>query len=69
MKKLLIGITGRTGNDGIAGCGKDTVAEMISKQTSIPIYGFADPIYDMVKSGSWYRDWETILIIFCSKCY
>lgn len=51
MKKILIGITGRTGNDGIAGCGKDTVAEMISNQVGIPIYGFADPIYDMVKSG------------------
>ena len=51
MKKLLIGLTGRTGSNEIAGCGKDTVAEMINKDLSIPIYGFADPIYDMVKAG------------------
>lgn len=51
MKKLLIGLTGRTGSNEIAGCGKDTVADMISGCLSIESYGFADPIYDMVKAG------------------
>lgn len=51
MKKILIGLTGRTGINSIAGCGKDTVANIISKQTGVPIYGFADPIYDMIKCG------------------
>lgn len=51
MKKLLIGLTGRTGSNEIAGCGKDTVADIICKYLSIKSYGFADPIYDMVKAG------------------
>lgn len=51
MKKLLIGLTGRTGSNEIAGCGKDTVAGIISRYFSISSYGFADPIYDMVKAG------------------
>lgn len=51
MKKLLIGLTGRTGSNEIAGCGKDTVADMISSYLSIPSYGFADPLYEMVKAG------------------
>lgn len=51
MKKLLIGLTGRTGSNEIAGCGKDTVAEIICRYVSIQSYGFADPIYDMVKAG------------------
>ena len=51
MKKLLIGLTGRTGSNEIAGCGKDTVAEMLHKDIGLPICGFADPIYDMVKAG------------------
>ena len=49
--KRLIGLTGRTGSNTIAGCGKDTVAEMIAWQTGYSIYGFADPIYAMVKAG------------------
>lgn len=51
MKKQLIGLTGRTGSNQIAGCGKDTVAEMVSRHLGLPIYGFADPLYDMVKAG------------------
>lgn len=51
MKKLLIGLTGRTGSNEIAGCGKDTVADIICRYVSIQSYGFADPIYDMVKAG------------------
>lgn len=51
MKKLLIGLTGRTGSNEIAGCGKDTVASIICRHLSIQSYGFADPIYDMVKAG------------------
>ena len=51
MKKLLIGLTGRTGSNEIAGCGKDTVADIMSRYLSISSYGFADPIYDMVKAG------------------
>jgi len=51
VKKLLIGLTGRTGSNEIAGCGKDTVANFICRHLSIQSYGFADPIYDMVKAG------------------
>lgn len=51
MKKLLIGLTGRTGSNEIAGCGKDTVADIISRYFNISRYGFADPIYEMVKAG------------------
>lgn len=51
MKKLLIGLTGRTGSNEIAGCGKDTVAGIVCRYLSIQSYGFADPIYDMVKAG------------------
>lgn len=51
MKKLLIGLTGFTGANEIAGCGKDTVSSIICNQLSIQSYGFADPIYDMLKSG------------------
>lgn len=38
MKKYLIGLTGRTGSGEIAGCGKDTVAEIISSYLEVPIY-------------------------------
>lgn len=51
MKKILIGLTGRTGSNEIAGCGKDTVAEIMCRYLAIQSYGFADPIYDMVKAG------------------
>lgn len=51
MKKLLIGLTGRTGSNEIAGCGKDTVADIICRYLALQSYGFADPIYDMVKAG------------------
>lgn len=50
MKKI-IGLTGRTGSNTIAGCGKDTVAAMISLRTGYKIYGFADPLYKMVNAG------------------
>lgn len=49
--KRLIGLTGRTGTNTIAGCGKDTVAAMIALRTGYAIYGFADPLYQMVKAG------------------
>jgi dephospho-CoA kinase len=49
--KYLIGLTGRTGSNEIARCGKDTVAEMINEFLPLPIYGFSDPIYEMVKTG------------------
>ena len=39
------------GSNTIAGCGKDTVATLIASQTGFAIYGFADPIYAMVKTG------------------
>ena len=51
MKKLLIGLTGRTGSNEIAGCGKDTVANIICGYLSIQSYGFADPIYEMINTG------------------
>ena len=51
MKKLLIGLTGRTGSNEIAGCGKDTVAKIICKYLSIKSYGFSDPLYEMIKAG------------------
>lgn len=50
MNKL-IGITGRTGLNGIAGCGKDTAAKIISEFLGYKIYGFADPLYDMIQAG------------------
>jgi hypothetical protein len=49
--KRLIGLTGTTGSNTIAGCGKDTVAAMIALRTGYTIYGFADPLYQMVKAG------------------
>ena len=58
MKKLLIGLTGRTGSNEIAGCGKDTVASIICRHLSIQSYGFADPIYDMVKAGEGKACWD-----------
>lgn len=50
-KTPIIGLTGITGANSIAGCGKDTVAEMIRDFTGFEIYGLADPIYAMVKAG------------------
>lgn len=49
MKKV-IGLAGRT-PEGVAGAGKDTVAEMIQKETGYLNYGLADPLYAMVKAG------------------
>ncbi len=51
MTKTVIGLTGTTGSNMIAGCGKDTVAEMISAIEGFKVYGLADPIYAMVKAG------------------
>lgn len=48
---MLIGVTGRTGRGDIAGCGKDTVAEMIRSEIGGVIYGFADPLYNMIQAG------------------
>lgn len=51
MNKILIGITGITGDRQIAGCGKDTVSDMLAEMTHATVYGLADPIYAMVKAG------------------
>ena len=51
MKKLLIGVTGRTGSDRIAGCGKSTVAQMLVESLYLEPYALADPIYAMVNAG------------------
>lgn len=48
---MLIGVTGRTGSGDIAGCGKDTVAEMIQEEIGGTVYGFADPLYEMIRVG------------------
>ena len=39
------------GSNTIAGCGKDTVAAILAAFTGYKTYGFADPIYAMVKAG------------------
>lgn len=44
-------MTGRTGSGMIAGCGKDTVGEMICEITGFKMIGLADPLYAMVKAG------------------
>lgn len=51
MSIKIIGLTGRTKTGGIAGAGKTTVALEIQRITKAVIYGFSDPIYNMIKTG------------------
>lgn len=51
MFPRIIGLTGRTGNGGIASCGKDSVADVLELKYGYCPGSFAGPLYDMVLAG------------------
>lgn len=48
---MIIGVTGRTANNKIAGAGKSEVCKVLQSLLGATYYAFADPIYTMIEAG------------------
>lgn len=48
---MIVGVTGRTANNKIAGAGKSEVCKELQQLTDATCYAFADPIYAMLEAG------------------
>jgi hypothetical protein len=48
---MIIGVTGRTADNKIAGAGKSEVCKVLQSLLGATFYAFADPIYSMIEVG------------------